>query len=124
MVNSCFEMKENAIKNKSFAFAIQIVRLYKHLVEAREYVLSKQLLRSGTSIGAMIREAQHAESTADFRHKLAIAQKETGESLYWLELLWKTDYLTDAEFRSINDDAIEIIKLLKSNPSTSLIIMN
>ena len=74
--------------------------------------MSKQLLRSGTSVGAMIRESEHAESKADFIHKLAIAQKESNETLYWLELLKKTNYLDKSEYESINNDATEIIKLL------------
>ena len=108
-------MKENIIKNKSFAFSIRIVRLYQYLsIEKKEYVLAKQLLISGTSVGAMIREAEHAETKADFKHKMAIAQKEINETIYWLELLKETDYLTKEEFASINIDAIEIIKLVTS----------
>lgn len=106
---------ENVVKNKSFAFAIRVVKLYQFLCEAKkEFVLSKQLLRSGTSVGALVREAEHAESKADFKHKMAIAQKEINESIYWLELLKETDYLTSEQFQSINNDAIEIIKLLTS----------
>lgn len=74
--------------------------------------MSKQLLRSGISVGAMIGESEHAESKADFIHKLAIAQKESNETLYWLELLMKTNYLDKSEYESINNDATEIIKLL------------
>ncbi len=81
-------MRENVIKNKSFQFAIRIVKLYQFLYnEKKEFILSNQLLRSGTSIGAMVREAEHSESKADFIHKLAIAQKEINETIYWLELL-------------------------------------
>lgn len=106
-------MKENIIKNKSFAFAVRIVKLYKHYVESKkEYILSKQLLRSGTSVGAMVREAEHAETKADFKHKMAVAQKEINETIYWLELMKETDYLTQEEFSSINSDAVEIIKLI------------
>ncbi len=106
-------MKNNIVKDKSFAFAIRIVNVCRYLSTTKnEFVLSKQLLRSGTSIGAMIRESEHAESKADFNHKLAIAQKETNESLYWLELLYKTDYITQEEFKSLNLDAVELIKLL------------
>lgn len=106
-------MKENIVKNKSFGFAVRIVRLYQYLCEQKkEYVLSKQLLRSGTSVGAMVREAEHADSKTDFKHKMAIAQKEINETIYWLELLKETDYLTNEQFESINADAIEIIKLL------------
>lgn len=106
-------MKENIVKNKSFVFAVRIVKLYQYLCEnKKEFVLSKQLLRSGTSVGAMIREAEHAETKNDFKHKLAIAQKEINETIYWLELLKETVYLTNEEFDSINADATEIIKLL------------
>ena len=108
-------MRENIIKNKSFAFAIRIVKLYQFLTDSKkEYILSKQLLRSGTSVGAMVREAEHAESKADFKHKMAIAQKEINETLYWLELLKETDYLSNKQFESINADAVEIIKLITS----------
>jgi len=108
-------MRDNIVKNKSFAFAIRVVKLYQFLVEnKKEYVLSKQLLRSGTSVGAMMREAEHAESKADFKHKMAIAQKEINESIYWLELLKETDYISKEQFESINKDAIEIIKLITS----------
>ena len=106
-------MKENVVKNKSFSFAVRIVRLSQFLRDQKsEYVLSEQLLRSGTSVGALILEAEHAESKSDFRHKMGVAQKEMNESLYWLELLKETDYLTQKEFDSIYEDAIEIIKLL------------
>ena len=108
-------MRENVVKNKSFGFAIRIVRLYQYLsIEKKEFVLSKQLLRSGTSVGAMVREAEHAETKADFKHKMAIAQKEINEAIYWLELLKETDYLNLEQFESINSDAIEIIKLITS----------
>lgn len=108
-------MKENIIKNKSFKFAIKIVNLYQFLCdEKREFVLSKQLLRSGTSVGAMVREAEHAETKADFRHKMGIAQKEINETIYWLELLKETDYLSTEQFVGIHNDAIEIIKIITS----------
>ena len=107
--------EENIIKKKSFEFAIRIVNLYQYLIESKkEFVMSKQILRSGTSVGAMIRESEHAQSKADFIHKLAIAQKEINETLYWLELLSVTNYLSNEEFESINSDAIEIIKLITS----------
>jgi four helix bundle protein len=110
MVN---EMKENVIKNKSFVFAVRIVKLYQYLCEQKkEFVLSKQLLRSGTSVGAMVREAEHAETKNDFKHKMGIAQNEINETIYWLELLKETDYLTNEQFESINSDAVEIIKLI------------
>jgi four helix bundle protein len=106
-------MKESNIRNKSFAFAIRIVKLYQYLCEQKkEFVLSKQLLRSGTSVGAMVRESEHAETKKDFVHKMAIAQKEINETIYWLELLAATDYLATKEFESINADAVELIKIL------------
>jgi four helix bundle protein len=112
MVN---EMPENIIKNKSFSLAIRIVKLYQFLCETkREFVLSKQLLRSGTAVGALIREAEHAESKADFKHKMSIAQKEINETIYWIELLKETGYLSNEQFQSIHNDAVEIIKLLTS----------
>jgi four helix bundle protein len=106
-------MRENVIKNKSFAFAVRVVKLYQFLCkEKTEFVLSKQLLRSGTSVGAMVREAEHAETKNDFKHKLGIAQKEINETIYWLELLKETDYLTTDQFESMHDDAVEVIKLI------------
>lgn len=106
-------MKENVVKNKSFVFAVRVVKLYQFLCEQKkEFVLSKQLLRSGTSVGAMVREAEHAETKNDFKHKMGIAQKEINETIYWLELLKETDYLTNEQFESINKDAVEIIKLI------------
>ena len=112
--------RKSLIKDKSFAFAVRIVRLYKHLCEnKKEYVLSKQLLRSGTAVGVLVREAQNAESKADFIHKLGIAQKECDETTYWLELLKETDYLTDKEFESINSEATELLKMIRSAIITS-----
>lgn len=106
-------MKENIIKDKSFLFSIRIIKLYNYLCEEKkEFVLSKQILRSGTSVGANVREAEHAESPTDFKHKMSIAQKEINETLYWLELLSATDYITKSQFESLNEDAVEIIKLI------------
>lgn len=108
-------MKENALVDKSFKFAVRIVKLYKYLCDdKKEYILSKQLLRSGTSIGANINEAQDGQSTSDFISKLSISLKEARESKYWIELLKETDYLTDNEANHILDDLIELIKLLVS----------
>ena len=105
----------NVVLEKSKAFAIRTVKLYRYLCdEKREYVLSKQLLRSGTSIGANCREASRAQSTADFVAKLSIALKKAEETAYWLELLNETDYLDDQQFQSINTDSEELIKLLVS----------
>jgi four helix bundle protein len=105
--------RENIVKNKSFSFAVRIVKLYQYLcADKKEFVLSKQLLRSGTSVGSMVREAEHSESKADFKHKMAIAQKEINETIYCLELLKASDYLTNEQFESINSEAVEIIKLI------------
>ena len=113
-------MKESILKSKSFMFAVRIVKLYKYLCdEKKEFVLSKQVLRSGTSVGAMVREAEHSESKADFIHKMAIAQKEINETIYWLELMCATEYISTKEFESINLDAIEIIKMLTSSIKTA-----
>ena len=113
-------MKNNIVRNKSFDFAIRIVKLYQYLNNTKkEFILSKQLLRSGTSVAAMIREAEHAESKNDFIHKFAIAQKEANEVVYWLELLKATDYLNEKEFENIYKDAITILKLITSIIKTS-----
>ena len=113
-------MKKSILKDKSFCFAIRIINLYKHLAnKKKEFVLSKQLLRSGTSIGANIREAFNGESTKDFIHKLSIAQKETDETIYWLELLKETKFITAVGFLSINYDATEVLKLVRSSIITS-----
>jgi len=113
-------MKENVIKTKSFAFALRVIKLYKYLqAEKKEYIISKQLLRSGTSIGALVREAEQAESKADFIHKLAIAQKEANESEYWIELLFQSGYIEEPQYQSIFQDITEIGKLLTSIIKTS-----
>jgi four helix bundle protein len=107
--------KKSVIQDKSFAFAIRMVKLYKHVtVKQKEYVLSKQLLRSRTAVGALVREAQNAESKADFIHKLAIAQKECDESIYRIDLLKETEYLTIKEHESIRLEAIELLKMIRS----------
>ena len=107
--------KKNIIKDKSFQFAKRIIKLYKYLSESKkEYVISKQLLRSGTAIGALVREAQNAESRADFIHKLGIAQKECDETLYWLELLFESGYLLEPEFQSIQKEASDLLKMIRS----------
>jgi four helix bundle protein len=106
-------VKDGALQHKSFAFAIRIVNLYKYLcAEKREFVLSKQLLRSGTAIGALVREAEQAESRLDFIHKLAIALKEANETDYWIRILQETNFLSDAEAESILYDNAELLKLL------------
>lgn len=113
-------MSKSILKDKSFNFALRVIKLYKFLCEEKkEFVMSKQLLRSGTSVGANIREAQNAESRLDFIHKLAIAQKECDETLYWLELLNQSNYILTNEFESIQNDASELLKMLKSSIITT-----
>ena len=107
--------KDNLVKDKSFAFALRVVKLYRILCEERgEYVLSKQMLRSGTAIGALIRESEHAQSKADFINKLSIALKEANETEYWLTLLHGANYLNETEYTSIANDCKELLKLLIS----------
>lgn len=108
-------MKDNIIKNKSYDFALRIIKLYQFLNDKKqEYVMSKQLLRSGTSIGANIRESEHAESKADFIHKMSIALKEANESDYWIDLLHHSGYINKTQYESLSKDMIEILKLLIS----------
>ncbi len=104
--------EENVIVEKSFAFALRIIALYKYLVGKKEYVLSNQLLKSGTSVGANIKEAIRAQSKKDFIAKMNIALKEISETEYWIELLYKSDYIDKIQFTSINSDCSEIIKIL------------
>ena len=111
---------DNAIEVKSFQFSVRIVRLCRHLSDAkREHVLSRQLLRAGTSIGANVAEAQQAQSRADFISKISIALKETTETKYWIRLLVATDYLAQAEYDSIYRDCTELEKILTSILKTS-----
>ena len=106
-------MKENVIMEKSFAFSVRIVNLHNYLSrEKKEYVISRQVYKSGTSIGANIAEAQRAQSTADFVSKMKIALKEANETQYWLQLLHETKYITEKEFLSIHGDLVEILKIL------------
>ena len=106
---------DNPVRDKSFQFALRIVKLYRYLKEEKkEYVLSKQILRSGTAIGALVRESQHAESKADFIHKLAIALKEANETDYWIELLYQSGYLEEKSYQSIHIDINELLSLLIS----------
>ncbi|MCW5905564.1 MAG: four helix bundle protein [Chitinophagaceae bacterium] len=108
-------MKENVIQQKSFAFAIRVVNAYKYLTEQkREFVLSKQLLRSGTSIGANVEEAIGGQSKKDFIAKISISYKEARETKYWLNLLTATDYLDENLSKSLLDDAEELCKILSS----------
>ena len=104
---------ENNIYEISRAFAIRIVKLYKYLKEEKsEYIISKQLFRSGTSIGANVFEGKNAQSRADFANKMNVALKEASESGYWIDLLHETHYLTDSEFDSINDECSRLIGVL------------
>ena len=104
---------DNPIQDKSFRFAVRIVNLCKYLqTEQKEYILAKQLLRSGTSIGANVSEAQQAQSRPDFVNKLNIALKEASETEYWLRLLYETDYLTKEQFTSIFADCSEVKSML------------
>jgi four helix bundle protein len=109
------ERKPHLLRDTTFQFAVHIIRLYKYLnADKKEYILSRQVLRSGTNPGAMIRDALNAESHLEFIHKLAIAQKEIGETQYWLELLYEAKYLSEAEFHSLYFDAQELMKITRS----------
>jgi len=114
--------EKNIVLNKSFEFAVRIVKLYKYLCDdKKEFMLSKQLLRSGTSIGANINEAQAGQSKADFISKMSIASKEARETKYWIELLIKADYLNkdDNHVQSLLEDIIELVKIITSIVKTS-----
>lgn len=114
------EKKENIVMDKSYVFALRMIKLYKYLnVEQREFILSKQVLRSGTAIGALIKESEHAQSKADFIHKMSIALKETNETEYWLMLLKDSEYISDESFQSVVEDCRELIKLLVTIIKTS-----
>ena len=111
---------EQTVEKKSFLFAVRIVKLSKHLNTAKkEFILSKQLLRAGTSIGANVAEAEQAQSKADFISKMNIALKEAAETDYWLRLLQASDYLSDAEFSSIHSDCTELKKMLTAIVKTA-----
>lgn len=107
-------MKKNVIKEKSFDFALRIIELRKYLEKNKEYVIARQIMRSGTSVGANIREAEYAVSKADFIHKMSIALKEANETEYWLELLFYSKAINEELFRSLSNDIKEILKLLIS----------
>lgn len=111
---------DSVVKLKSLAFAKRVIKLYKYLCDdLREFVLSKQILRSGTSIGANITEAQCGFSRKDFLFKMQTAYKECAETLYWLELLYSSDYLSKDEYNSINSDCLELMSLLSSITKTT-----
>jgi four helix bundle protein len=106
--------RQSIIGNKSYAFALQIISVYKSLNEKNEYILSKQILRSGTSIGANVNEAIFAVSKKDFVNKLSIALKEARETKYWLNLLKDSNYINKEIFKKSNEDCEELIKILSS----------
>lgn len=108
-------MSESIIAKKSFEFSVKHVLFYKKFVfENKELVLSRQLLRSGTSIGANVREGINAQSKMDFIHKLSISQMECDETIYWLDLLFTTDYISEEEYLDLKNDATELLKILRS----------
>ena len=110
---------ESIVKDKSYQFAIRIVNAYKYLTSSqKEFVLSKQMLRSGTAVGALIREGIHAQSRPDFLNKMNIALKEAYETEYWISLLHDTGYLSDEMYHSVRKDSVELIKLLSSTVKT------
>ncbi|MDR0295042.1 MAG: four helix bundle protein [Prevotellaceae bacterium] len=112
--------KENILKDKSYAFSLRIIKAYKFLNKKNcEFALSNQLIRNGTAIGALIREAEYAQSIADFINKMSVALKETNETEYWLTLLKDSGYITDNMFNSIVEDCREILKLLISSIKTA-----
>ncbi|HHW80654.1 MAG TPA: four helix bundle protein [Bacteroidales bacterium] len=112
--------KESVVMNKSYAFALRVVKLYKYItIEKKEYVLSKQLLRSGTAIGALIKEGEHAQSKADFLNKMNVALKEANETEYWIQLLRDSEYISIKQSISILEDVLEIIRLLTSIVKTT-----
>jgi four helix bundle protein len=111
---------DNVILTKSKAFALRVIKLYKYLCgKKREFVISKQIMRSGTSIGANVREATRAQSTPDFISKMNIALKEAEETCYWLELLYESEYLDEKAFNSLYSDSMELLKILTSIVKTS-----
>lgn len=113
-------MSENVLKDKSYKFALRIVKLYKHLTEDKKgFVLSKQVLRSGTSIGANVIEGSRAESKMDFVHKLAVAHKESFETEYWINLLKDSEYITEKQAESVLNDCQELQKLLTTSIKTA-----
>ena len=111
--------RDSILKTKSFDFAVRVINLYKYLKKRHgEYVISQQFIRAGTSVGALIREAEFAESTKDFMHKLSIGLKEANESVYWLQLLHATNYINKKMFDSMESDATELLKMLISSVKT------
>ncbi|MDR2449739.1 MAG: four helix bundle protein [Prevotellaceae bacterium] len=119
------EQSKNVLKEKSYAFALRIIKAYKYLAkEQGEYVLSKQLLRCGTAIGALVREAEYAQSKADFVNKMSIALKEANETEYWVLLLQDSEYITATISKSVLKDCRELLRLLVSSTNTAKKNMN
>lgn len=113
-------MNKFVLREKSFNFALRCIKLYKYLCDRKkEFVLSKQILRSGTAVGALIIEGKQAESKADFIHKYAIALKECNETIYWIELLFRSDYISELQYESILNDANQLNKMLSSSIITA-----
>ena len=111
--------KDSILKVKSFEFAVRIINLYKYLKKKHgEFIISQQIIRAGTAIGALIREAEFAESRKDFMHKLTVGLKEANESVFWLELLYVTGFITRKMYESINADATELLRMLISSIKT------
>ena len=120
MKNEKLKMKENPLKDKSYQFAIRIVKLSQFLQQdKKEFVLSKQVLRSGTAVGALIREAEFGQSKADFTSKMSISLKEANETEYWLSLLKDTDFISENQFMNLQSDCMELIAMLVSTVKTS-----
>ena len=113
------DLGKNILKGKSYTFALRAVKLYKYLCRHNEYVLSKQVLRSGSAVGALVTEAEFGQSKADFISKLSIALKEANETLYWLSLLKDSEYIDEKMFQSIKPDIEELMKLLISSIKTA-----
>jgi four helix bundle protein len=111
-----YQIKQDPLREKTLDFAVRVVKLSQYLVAKKnEYIISKQIVRCGTNPGAMVREAANAESAMDFIHKLAIGQKELSETQYWLELLLKTDYISQTEYKSLHEDSTEIMRIIRSS---------
>src|SRR5438067_1341161 len=117
---TCLMSKESILKTKSFDFAVRIIKLYKYLKKTHhEFELSLQVLRAGTSVGALIREAEHAESRKDFIHKLNIGLKEINESVYWLDLLFATDFINKPMYDSMKTDGETLLRMLIASIKTT-----
>ena len=120
MTNEKLKAKNNPLKEKSYQFAIQIVKLSQYLQQdKKEFVLSRQLLRSGTAVGALIREAEFGQSKADFTNKMSISLKEANETEYWLSLLKDTDFINEDQFMSLQSDCRELIAMLVATVKTA-----